>query len=540
MLAGVLSSPMGILGALGVGAVAAGVAAAFSRKLESSRSGLAVRSLSGNALVKDDTTRGFNRLERYERGLSIAGAAGRDLTDESLTKFVDSSEKMQRAFGISGEQYAGAMGAARKTGVANQDKFISGVIGDAVANKLSGSAVGEYLAQMTGYMESMSKGVDIDDKSLRGMAGALGSMEFFKKDPAKIFDALRGIESAFKDNDPYMQYLTYRSIQDASSGPISPSGVELRRDMGLFGNKLDDDTKKRLEDMDPELAKIFSIGGKDQVNARARLAGSQAYGKGTEGMDPAQRLLQFSKAMGMTPTQALPIMMDYRDADSAGKDMKKWGMGKGSWDNYEKGNKTADQRMADAMSTFEGSTVIVGAWVDALADAVSDFIAEGVTKFAFWAERLLNQGSSEPMGSVNLGLGENIDNLAGAVEGGDGRYRGGGAGRGGKNRKSFGEWISSDWSLPYSSSSSSPSSSKSVNALPSNVIPMMSPELQEKNRIKEEVKQKAKETLDGVRSSTSNLSPEDFKLVALKDNTEALKRLTNAIYGVKIVAGGRN
>lgn len=381
-VASMLSSPLGVMGAVGLGAVAAGIGAAFSRQLEQSKAGLALRSLSGNAIVKGYGSQNYGLKDRYDRGLQIAGAAGKDLTDASLTKFVDSSEKMERAFGISGGQYASTMGTARKAGISDQDKFISGVIGDAVAVKLSGSAVGEYLAQMTGYMESMSKGVDIDDRSLRGMASALGNMEFFKKDPSRIFDALRGIEGAFKDNDPYMQYLSYRSIQGASKEEMSPAGVELRRDMGLFGNKASNEEMAEMRRLMPGLADVYDISGKDAIEGRAKIAFNDYLGRGERTKEGDQIGAKgFAGAMNLNVNQARPIMMDMLKWIEDGKKIEDWKMSKGDEKKYEDAMKTPEDRAADVLSSEQAREIKYEQQLGIFADSISKFTMDGVDKF---------------------------------------------------------------------------------------------------------------------------------------------------------------
>lgn len=526
--AGVFSSPLGILGAVGLGAVAAGIGAAFSRQLEQSRVGIALRSLSGNAIVRGYGDQGFNLRERYERGLQIAGAAGRDLTDEGLTKFVDSSEKLQRAFGISGEQYAGAMGAARKAGISDQDKFISGVIGDAVADKMSGSAVGEYLAQMTGYMESMAKGVEIDDKSLRGMAGALGNMEFFKRDPAKIFDALRGIEGAFRDNDPYMQYLSYRSIQDASKKAISPAGVEIRREMGLFGNKIGDKEMEEMRQLMPGLADVYDIGGKKTIESRGKFAFGQFLGKGKRTAEEDQIAARgFAGAMGLTVVQARPIMMEMLKWVKSGKKIEDWQMTQGTEKAYKEGLKTPEQRAADVMKTFEADMVKLDQELNKLMDAMSRFTMEGVNEFVKAVKALTKLSPANWFGKdgKTTTLQDSIfgEMFGGRDVGGDGKIDMKQV-RGGINFDRVTNWIHSLFAEEDPWDKAKNESSNVVSITPH----------QEKKKAQEETKA----AQESVRSSTLNNAPEDPDLKALKDNTVALDRLTRAIYGIRLVAAG--
>lgn len=362
---GAVGGATSALGMLGIGV---GVSALVQRQLTQAREGMQLRELTGGGIVGGESRYGFTRSERRGRAVEIARGAGRSMSSSELESATTGSEVAQRAFGISGGEYGGAIGASRRAGGGEDAvKFAGDTIGDAVAIGLEGSSVGEYLSSMTGYMESMSKGVDIDQSSLRGFAAAMGQLDFFKSDPSRIFDALRGLGDAFKKSDPYSQYLQYRSIQDAASkdggGVLSPAAVENRKRLGLFGKVSDKDL---LESPD-EIRRALSIGSGEMINAYLKNAM-----KDTQGLGDNEKFLAFQESTNLQPGQALPLFNKFnRGEELSKKDMKA----------IETAQKSPEERAADNMRSFEGSMLDFGREIDDLANIVSTFASEGVIKF---------------------------------------------------------------------------------------------------------------------------------------------------------------
>lgn len=389
-------SPLGMLG-MGVTAGAI-ISNSISRQVEEGRMRMEMRGLSG-AVPGKDSRYGFDVRERYERGTQIAGAAGRDLSGKEMDRFVDESEKMQRAFGIQGEAYSGAVGAARKAGITVEDKFISATIGEAVAAGMSGSAVGEYLSEMTGYLSSMSKGIDIDDTSLRGMAGALGQMDFFKKDPSRIFDALRGIEAAFRDSDPYSQYLSYKSLAASDSG-ISPAGIEMRRKMPLFGKGNEEASRELRAAGLGGIADVFDVSGKDMMTNRViESYRASKFQSNTAASDQPQKGMQFAEGLGLDMGQAAPFLAKIHQWKQSGKDEGQFKFSDTDINKLEEAMKSPEDKRADANMKFEKGVISLMAAVDRFKSSISDFVTDGVMKFVRAVQDLL-----EPIGGISGAL----------------------------------------------------------------------------------------------------------------------------------------
>ena len=371
-MSGVISGgPLAVGAAIGLGVAAV----AFQRQLLLARKDLGLRGLAGGGSLGEESRSqyGFRKEERYERGMSVAAGAGRDLTTPQIEKFVDASEQLERAFGISGEQYGGAMGAARKAGVKDQAGFISGVVKDAQQAGLGGSMVGEYLAEMTSYLESMSKGIDIDQGSLRGMASALASIDFFKTDAGRIVEVIKGVESAFRDNDPYQQYLSFRAI-NAAAGPegISPIGAEIRRGMPLIGGGKTSVTEGLRAAGFGEQARAMEIGGKEMIEKRAVQAWDDAkLRKGMSGEAQLAGGRQFAHGMGLPINLSSTIQTEMANWIASGKKKEDFKLtGKTSAKILEE-LKTPKEKADEAMTTFAGRMVSVAEDFDDISNKLS-------------------------------------------------------------------------------------------------------------------------------------------------------------------------
>jgi len=367
----------GMLGRAGPVGIAASVAMgagmwAMSRAHPQAMAGMGVREITGGGLVDDNSRFGFNRMERRGTARGIGAQLGRDASSGELNKLTDQSEMMQRAFGISGGQFAGAVGSARKAGIGDQGEFVATAVGDAVAIGLTGSAVGEYLGAMTGYLDSMSKGINVDQKSLKGFASSLGSLDFFKSNPERIFDTLQGLQSAFRDKDPFQEYLTYQSFQEASGGKLTPAGVEIRRNLPLIGSALSaKDTKEMRNEGLGAVADIFNTSGKKAVESRYKLAERNSRGK-----DEQNKFFAFLRAMGLENDKSGAGLALYRKMRKNDGNLPE-----GALTDYQDAIKTPEERAAKNMATFEGGVIDFATKIDNMKNLVSDPLAKAAIGF---------------------------------------------------------------------------------------------------------------------------------------------------------------
>lgn len=372
--AGLVRGAMSTLGTIGIGL---GVAASVSRQTELSRAGMGVRQLTGGNSVSGNSDYGFLQSERLERGKAIASQAGKNMSSGQISKEVNRSEMMERAFGISGEEYAGGMGAARKAGVKDSGKFVADTIGDAVAMRLEGSKVGEYLNAMTGYLESVSKGVNVNQGSLRGFAAALGSIDFFKQDPSRIFDTIQQMETIFKGGGTeYQQFSNYQSIQQASMDQngrgLTPAGVDVRQMMGMFGSASDKDKANLKKAGMNDLLDVTRVGGdKAMKNTLEREFATAMKAGGGDHQLAAEMFMR--NAPGMKGQGGFSTFASM--AANGGK------MNMGSLNAARKAMQTPEEKAEANMKNFDGSVVKFAERVDNLQNAVSKFVTEGVLKF---------------------------------------------------------------------------------------------------------------------------------------------------------------
>lgn len=432
---GMLSTATSSLGMLGVGV---GAYASVQRSAELARGSMAIGQIAGGT-VKDRSKLGFTMDERQERAKGIASQAGRFMSDREVSKEVDRSETLERSFGVSGEAYGSAFGAAKKTGEGNEGQLISGIIGDAVALKLEGSSIGGYLESMTSYMESVSKGVRIDTPSLRGFAGILGQMDFFKKDPSRIGNTIGTLENVYQGGNEFQQYSAYKSTQEASQEingrGLTASGVGVRQMLGLFGAGNKGEAKKLRDAGMGDLADIESIGGdaimKSNLEEQFRLSteGSGGYGEGKDNQRSAEA---FMRNTGLKDRAGFETFTDM--AKNKGKLSAK---------GLESGKKAAmspEDRAEDNMSKFDGAVLRLDERLKSLQDSIAKFITDGVNKFVSAADEFSNltglfKSDIEKLGVLAAGIIAAKVAMGGSGlggGGGDGGFFGGG-GSGGKS-----------------------------------------------------------------------------------------------------------
>jgi len=359
---------MKALGAIGIGI---GVHAAIEREIEHSEAGMRVRSLTGNGMVEGRSQFGFTRMDRLQRGAGIAAQGGRDMGNGEISGLVNQSERLERGFGISGEGYASAYGSARRAGSEKPAESIANAVGDAVSMKLSGSAVGEYLQQMAGYLDQMSKGVNVDEKSLRGFATSLGDMNFFRGHPERIFDAMGKLDALFKGGgNEFQNFGMYQATQEVSAHhgrTLTPSGIANRRAFGAFGASQKTLQGFRESGM-PNLAKDLSASGDEIIKQYLNTAFKEAT-QGGRGKDSEEALQMFREKTGLEGDPASAIYQKLGRGDKlTKKEMKE----------YKDAQKTPAQRADDAMKTYEGSVVTFKEEVDNMKNIISKDMMDGV------------------------------------------------------------------------------------------------------------------------------------------------------------------
>jgi hypothetical protein len=372
--------PLGrVAGMVGIGF---GVSAALSRSQAQAQEGLRLRQMTGGGIVGAGGEFGFTRGERRQRAMEQARGAGRDFTEQELERDVNRGELAERAFGITGGQFGAGMGAARRAGVEDQSGFVEKTISDAFVVGMRGSVIAEYLEAMTGHLEGMAKdGIDVDEKSLRGFAGALGQMNFFKKDPSRIFDAISGLQQAFRGEGEYSQYLAYRSIQSAAGNrEMTPSQIELRRRAPLFQGAL----PEKVDGMEvPEdIRETFDIGGSDMIQSMV----TQSL-QDTEGMRDSTRLLAFQESVGLkNVNQALPFFLRALKGQKI------------------EGNELEKMKKAMEDAGFEGSTTKFASAISDMQTKIADTMQlaantlfEGAQKFADAVSKMFPDEEKEPI-----------------------------------------------------------------------------------------------------------------------------------------------
>ena len=257
------------------------------KTMATQRAGL--RALTGGSIVGADSTMGYTPEERRMRATDIARALGRNVSTRELTGLTNFGERLERGYGIGSEALSSTMKEGRRAGIQDQQKFLAQAIGVATANELTGSRVGEYLSSMTDFMSELADGITVDTDSVNALSTAFGDIPFFKNDPSRLFSAMRGMDEAFKNGDRFQQAQAARAIQAGMGGAGgTPAGIELRRQMGLFGS-----SKGFSKELKSLGIKELDVGG---ANILQNIFGEIMKSTGTQ--DVREQMLEFMSRTG--------------------------------------------------------------------------------------------------------------------------------------------------------------------------------------------------------------------------------------------------
>lgn len=374
---GAAGAPSGFLGGMGRAALglatAVGVGTLYNRREQMADERLKIRALTREGgTINEASAMGFSPAERRARAAEMAQAAGGVGTAE-LEKLTNLGEVAQRAYGVTEDQSAGAVGAARRAGIQDQGKFLSNSIGAAVAAGLEGSQIGEYLSAMSGYMAEMSRGVNIDGASLNGFAAALGGLPFFKNDPNRIFDALKGINQAFTSGDIFQQAQGTRAILASAPG-ASPAATEFRRKMGLFG-QLDKDTLGNLKNAGVD-TRALEVGGSAIVRNIFKDVMSS-----TEGMSPTDQLYEFQARTGLAPGAAASIFGGLKSGKMGTAEIEK---------KLQEATMSPEERLAKTMDNVDGTFKQSSAKLSQALDNAAQKIGEPLSKLVGQIDKIFS------------------------------------------------------------------------------------------------------------------------------------------------------
>jgi hypothetical protein len=233
LMRGVAGGVGRVAGMVGLGL---GVGALYGTARETAGQRAGLRALTGGSVVEADSSMGFTPEERRQRATDIARSLGRDVSTAELTRLTNFGEKVERGYGVDSGTLAAGVRESRRAGITDSQKLLATSIGLAVSQGLEGSRVGEYLSAMTGYMSELADSITVDTDSVNAISAAFGDIPFFKNDPSRFFNQLRGLDQAFKEGDRFQQAQAARAIQASMGGMgATPAAVELRRGLGLFG-----------------------------------------------------------------------------------------------------------------------------------------------------------------------------------------------------------------------------------------------------------------------------------------------------------------
>jgi len=422
-VASTLSGAGRMLSAIGLGV---GVGAAINRASRQAEQSLQLRSLTGGETISSRSSLGFTREEQRGRGTDVARGLGRATSEADLTRATNLSEVLGRAFGIQGGQVGEAMGAARRGGVRDETKFVAGAIGDAVAVGMSGGAIGEYLSSMTSYLQEMATGTTIDEKSIRGFAGSLGQMDFFKKSPERIFDTMNTLGRTFSSGDQFQQFQSLKAFGEArgGAGVGDLSGFRIRQKIGMFGGGSGmDKLAKGFEEIGmPELAKTLKTSGKDIANKFLIGSLNDAVGGSASNQGAADVFQEITGLRGENGLQIFQTLMKQKQKGNV------TGISDKEFDTLKDGAMSPEEQARKNMSNFDGSVKLFDERIDNLQNGISDFITKGVEEFVHAVDEFVGIKNDFVKLAGVLAAAGLIKGAAGGIGGGAGGAGGGIAG----------------------------------------------------------------------------------------------------------------
>ncbi len=361
-----------------------GIMSLYNRRVQMASGRMSQRALTTDSgYASESSNLGFTTEERRQRASELAREAS-PMSSKQLSALTDVADKMERAYGITDS--ANAVGVARRAGVQDQGKFLTDVTSRARGAGYEGPMIGEYLSSMTGFLSEMSKGIDINSDSLNGMAGAIGTLPFFKNDPSRVFDAMRGMNNAFTNGDEFQKAQAIRAI-GASAPGSSASMLEMRREMGIFGS-VDSKTMAGLQKAGVDTRSLGVSGGQIIKNTFSDIMNS------TSGMSPDQQLYEFTKRLGVKPGEGMSMFAAAKNGASL--------------DTLDKMAKDAakspEDKLKDTMSNMDGSIKNLDAQISRIVDGMANNVAEPMTRLAAKIDELIKAMGGDTEGIMS-GLG---------------------------------------------------------------------------------------------------------------------------------------
>lgn len=391
LMKGVAGGVGRVAGMVGLG-LGVGALYGTAREMAGQRAGL--RALTGGATVGADSSMGFTPEERRARATDIARSLGRDVSTAELTRLTNFGEKVERGYGVDSGTLASGIRESRRAGITDSQKFLATSIGIAVSQGLEGSRVGEYLSAMTGYMSELSDGITVDTDSLNALSAAFGDIPFFKNDPSRFFNQIRGLDQAFKEGDRFQQAQAARAIQSSMGGTAAtPAAVELRRSLGLFGGNKDLAKRTGVE--------ALGVGGGDILQNMFNEMKTSV-----SGMSPEEQLLEIMNRGNLQGQGGIEIAQMIREGKGAQITQKQIQMAQMSPEKQLEVK--MQERLANTFQSADKSILQLNASIKALQEFLAGDLMAILSRLVGGVEAIANF----------FGVAPSVENAATAVKAG--------------------------------------------------------------------------------------------------------------------------
>lgn len=232
---GLLRNIPGLGGLLTLGGAFGFATAAYRQRAQTAGVGLRLQALGAGGMRRRNLELGFGTQENLEQRLGLVQAIGGGRGLEDI-------QALSRVTGVDAQQLIGAAGARRRIGLGQAESLQAvrrsmSILSSTIGDTLDRGRIGEYLSSMDNSLTMLGTGIKIDETSFGKAFGTLLRNEFFRSNPERAGQALRGIDEAFRTSTGaqfgFMSQIMANAMQKAGMN-VNPLSLMFQTRRGIF------------------------------------------------------------------------------------------------------------------------------------------------------------------------------------------------------------------------------------------------------------------------------------------------------------------
>ena len=227
---GGLKGKLGMLmGGAGLAMVMGGAMKSFGVRAQSAEVGMQLRGLGYGGFAENQRGGGMGKFKDPGAHLGLARQLAGAVGGPEGTRGVEATSY---ARGISPEQLISGAGVMRGAGAAAGSSVqaiqrVAGILGEAIGDGMNRGRIGDYLQVMTGSLEEMSSGVNINRESFASIFTELLQSDFFAANSKRAGAAMGGLNNFFKNSSGSTFGVAAGIMQEAlTKDGKQPTGIE--------------------------------------------------------------------------------------------------------------------------------------------------------------------------------------------------------------------------------------------------------------------------------------------------------------------------